>query len=201
MNVANSSGHLMRWRVFFREFDLTVTYKKGAHTTQTNVLSRQLTIKDCLPQIEGEEVTCYAIDPEITDDMAHDAYGDPLWDQCRYLTETSELQSLLLSAPSQEPTTSTFVPITTDDLVREQLGDPFFIKVRAHLNGKELLLFRLSHANGPVCTVENYSQLAIPHSFNLGYYTYRSTQKLVNTLGGESCISPCAENSTGTQWQ
>lgn len=85
------------------EFDFTLTYKNETQRTQTDACCHVPTMSEVVPQ-PGGGIPFYALSTEEADDTSHEAESDPLWDQGTCLTDTLELDSLLLSAHLQEPT-------------------------------------------------------------------------------------------------
>lgn len=67
----------------------------------------------------GEEIPRFTVITENVNDTTYEADIDPIWDQGTYLTEISELDSVLLSTPSELPNPSICVPIKTEEIVCE----------------------------------------------------------------------------------
>lgn len=141
MSIAEPSGLFMRWRLCLAEFDFIVMYEKGAQNTQADDLSRLPTMSEALLKSGGEEIPCFNVNMELVKEANHEADSDPHWNQGTYLAQTSDLDSILLSAPSPQPTAG-FVPIMTEELVRDQFNDFFCTKIRARFHGGELLPFQ-----------------------------------------------------------
>lgn len=70
----------MRWRLRFAEFDVTVTYKKGAPNTQPDILSRFSTMGKDLLHLEGKKVSFFTVNTENVRDATHVLDSDALWD-------------------------------------------------------------------------------------------------------------------------
>ncbi|CDF40678.1 unnamed protein product [Chondrus crispus] len=149
MNVTDSSGSLILWRLRLSEFDFEIKYKKGKVNTKADALSRLLTKGETSNDVD-EEIPCsmqdvYPFCIQTKEEMEEGRTNS-------FTTEAEEFEGILCR------TSAEFVQVVIPQSLKDRvLGLSHYAKLAWHPEGRKLYKTLRRSFNWPTMALDCYA--------------------------------------------